>query len=143
MEIKIAETSQEIDNCYSVMLQLRPHLTRPEFVSRIQAQMQNGYILVFVKNHHQIVSLAGCRIGNNLAWGRFLYIDDLVSDANHRSQGWCKYIFRWLLDYAKSNHCQQIHLDSGIQRLEAHQFYLHEGMEMTGYHFFLQLSRSG
>ncbi|EDN67158.1 GCN5-related N-acetyltransferase [Beggiatoa sp. PS] len=41
-----------------------------------------------------------------------------------------------MLNYAKSNHCQQIHLDSGIQRLEAHQFYLHEGMEMTGYHFF-------
>lgn len=29
----------------------------------------------------------------------------------------------------------QMHLDSGLQRLDAHRFYEREGVKKTGYHF--------
>jgi hypothetical protein len=31
--------------------------------------------------------------------------------------------------------CEQMHLDSGIQRTEAHRFYQREGMTMASLHF--------
>ena len=39
------------------------------------------------------------------------------------------------IKYAAKEGCLQLHLDSGIQRKEAHRFYEREGMTITGFHF--------
>ena len=44
-------------------------------------------------------------------------------------------LLRWLGHYARSHECKQLHLDSGVQRLDAHRFYEREGLEATSLHF--------
>lgn len=39
------------------------------------------------------------------------------------------------MDFAAKAGCEQVHLDSGIQRTEAHRFYEGEGMERVSVHF--------
>ncbi|MGD8690350.1 MAG: GNAT family N-acetyltransferase, partial [Gammaproteobacteria bacterium] len=47
----------------------------------------------------------------------------------------------WLVGYAASNGCDQLHLDSGTQRKDAHRFYEREGLDMTSLHFCRKVPR--
>lgn len=135
MEPCLATTDAEIEACFPVMVQLRPHLRREEFVQRVRAQQADGYRLAYLAVDGEPVAVAGYRFGQNFAWGRFLYVDDLVTSAQHRSKGYGGILLRWLVQEAKAHGCQQLHLDSGVQRHDAHRFYRREGMELSSYHF--------
>lgn len=88
MKIRIAKTDTEIAACYPVLRELRPHITESEFLSRVRAQEKGGYLLAFVKEASGQVAVAGFRIGENLAWGGFLYFDDLITHPTYRSKGY-------------------------------------------------------
>lgn len=133
--IKIATTDNEINNCYAVMSQLRPHISQDAFLTKVRDQMQDNYHLAYVESDTQVVACAGFRYSQNLAWDKFLYVDDLITDDMHRSKGYGKQLLDWLIEQARSNGCMQLHLDSGMQRIDAHRFYDREGMDKTGYHF--------
>ena len=135
MKIRQAGTDKEIVACYPVMRELRPHIPDIEFVNRVRRQEKAGYRLVFVEVDNDIVAIAGFRVGESLSWGRFLYVDDLVTSSKHRSKGFGAKLLSWLRDYAVAENCQQLHLDSGIHREGAHRFYEREGMSKTGIHF--------
>ncbi|VAW84538.1 Histone acetyltransferase HPA2 and related acetyltransferases [hydrothermal vent metagenome] len=143
MKIVVAETEQAIAACFPVMFELRPHLIQETFVERIRQQQSQGYRLAYLELtgeptgevSGQPVALAGFRISNNLAWGKFLYVDDLVTSAKHRSHGYGKALLNWLNEYAIQEGCSQLHLDSGVQRKEAHRFYQREQVIVTGFHF--------
>lgn len=139
MNICIAETDTEIAACFPIMRELRPHIQEDEFVPRIKHQQKDGYRLVFIKDGNTVVAVAGIRIGENLAWGRFLYVDDLVTSANHRSNGYGTNMLIWLREYALDEGCHQLHLDSGMHREDAHRFYVREGMSKAGIHFVYNL----
>ena len=142
MIIRTAETYEDVAACYPVMQELRPHVPESEFVSRVRSQEKCGYRLAVVEDNHKIVAVAGFRIGENFAWGRFLYVDDLVTSDKHRSNGYGARLLSWLREWAIAEGCQQLHLDSGIQREDAHRFYEREGMSKAGFHFVETLSPS-
>ena len=52
-----------------------------------------------------------------------------------RSQGYGAKLLRELHRHARELGCQELHLDSGLQRLDAQRFYVREGMTITSYHF--------
>lgn len=121
------------------MAELRTHLVRAEFLPRVRRQMQDGFRLAFVEDRGVVVAVAGYRITENLFHGRFLYVDDLVTTAARRSEGHGKVLFNWLVEQARGNECQALELDSGVQRFDAHRFYLREGMQIRSHHFSLPL----
>ena len=135
MDIQIAETDTNISACYPVMRELRPHLEEAEFRPLVRKLENAGYRLAFVRQPEGVVAVAGFWIRENLAWGRFMYVDDLVTLASHRSQGIGSRLLTWLREYAVQEGCRQLHLDSGTQRKDAHRFYDREGMSLFGYHF--------
>lgn len=135
MTIRLALTDADIASAYPVMQELRPRLMREEFVARVQRQGAFGYRIAFSEQAAGVVATAGFRIGESLSWGRFLYVDDLVTLSAHRSQGHGARLLAWLREYAVREGCEQLHLDSGIQRKDAHRFYEREGMAMAAYHF--------
>lgn len=140
-EISLATSDAEIAACFPVMHELRQTLTEAEFVARVRRQQHGGYQLAQVRGAAGPVALAGFRYSENLAWGPFLYVDDLVTLASERSHGHGARLIAWLADLARQHGCSQLHLDSGVQRFAAHRFYLREGMSITGHHFGLELGR--
>lgn len=142
MEISIAKSDAEILACYPVMRELRPHVTEESFVERVRKQEKSGYILACLRDSGSPAAVAGFRLGENLAWGRFLYIDDLVTLPAQRSRGFGSELLKWLTDYAAEQGCDQLHLDSGMQRKDAHRFYEREGMQRAGYHFAMSISNT-
>ena len=135
MNINLANSDAEIASCYAVMRELRPHIVEESFVSRVRFQQQYGYMLAYVQEASAPIAVAGFRIGQSLSWGRFLYVDDLVTLPDHRSRGYGAALLSWLADFAAEQDCEQLHLDSGIQRKDAHRFYEREGIALIGYHF--------
>ena len=133
--IRIAETDADIEACFDVMQQLRPHLIPPDFVSRVRRQMRDGYTLAFLQSGGATCAVAGYRIIENLANGRVLYVDDLVTDAGRRSEGFGEMLFEWLVEQASEQNCATLELDSGVQRHGAHRFYLTHRMHISSYHF--------
>ena len=139
MPIIHPETDSDIAACFAVMRQLRSQLSEDEFVPRILVQVAQGYRLALCDADGRPVAVAGYRVLENLAWGRFLYVDDLVTDEGARSQGHGERLFEWLVAEAKRLGCGQLHLDSGVQRFAAHRFYLRQRMDITSHHFALRL----
>lgn len=142
MTIHIAITDAEIAACYPVMRELRPHIAEDQFLARVRSQESAGYRLAYVQAPMGVVAVAGFRMGENLAWGRFLYIDDLVTLLEHRSKGYGSQLLSWLKEEAAKEGCDQMHLDSGIQRKDAHRFYEREGMTLASLHFVVKIASS-
>ena len=136
-----AETESAILRCFPVMSQLRPHLIESEFVARVSRQQERGYKLAYLETDSQLRALAGYRYAENLPWGRFCYVDDLVTDSAGRSKGFGQKLFAWLVAQAREAGCEQLHLDSGVQNFDAHRFYLTQRMAIASHHFSLRLSR--
>jgi GNAT superfamily N-acetyltransferase len=139
MHYRFAETDEEILACYPVMAELRPHIVKQEFVNQVRRQQQHGYWLAYLEEGEDIQAVVGFRIGESLAWGRYLYVDDLVSRAAVRSQGYGQELFTWVVDFAQSEGCAALHLDSGVQNFAAHRFYLRNNMIIASHHFRLAL----
>lgn len=139
MKVKLLSTAEEIQAAYPVMEQLRPLIPAADFTPRVLQQMQDGYRLAGVIDNDQITCLAGYRIQENLAMGRHLYVDDLVTKESTRSKGHGKAMMDWLKKEARDAGCGQLHLDSGSQRHLAHRFYFREGLLIHSYHFAMAL----
>ena len=137
--IALAKTDAEISRCYPVIHELRPHLSAADFLNRAKHQMAQGYRLAFLEAEGEIRSVAGYRTAETLCWGKFLYVDDLVTRTADQRTGYGGKLFDWLLAEAAREACEQLHLDSGVQRFGAHRFYLNKGMDITSHHFALKL----
>lgn len=133
--VKLATTDDEIMACFDVMSQLRTHLKRDEFLATIREMMAGGYQLAYIMDNDKVISNAGFRIAHSLYMGRHLYVDDLISDQKSRSHGHGHILMTWLTELAKSKDCKFVHLDSGVQRADAHRFYLNQGMRISCFHF--------
>lgn len=141
MKIRTAASEAEIRACYPAMHELRPHLAEDDFVAQVQRQMQrHGYVLVYIALKEQVVAAAGFRVAEFLAWGKTFYLDDLVTLSAARQQGYGGKLLDWLLAKARELGCQQFHLDSGVQRHDAHRLYLNKKLQITSHHFAKVLS---
>jgi GNAT superfamily N-acetyltransferase len=140
VDVRIAESDEQIGACWAVMHELRPHVDRASFVGRVRRQeRQSGYRLAYRAEDGRPVAVAGFRLLENLAWGRFLYVDDLVTAGAARSKGHGAALLGWLRAHARSLGCDALHLDSGVQRIDAHRFYEREGMARSSYHFMIKI----
>jgi GNAT superfamily N-acetyltransferase len=135
LTLKIAGTDQEIDACFPVMTELRPHLKRDSFVKTIREMERDGYRLAFLADSERILAVAGYRVKRMLCCEPFLYVDDLVTTASERGRGHGARFLTWLVEEARREGCAQLHLDSGLQREDAHRFYRKNGMVVSGLHF--------
>lgn len=138
--VKIMNSDAEIMSTVHTLKQLRPHLAEEEFIGRIRRlQDTYGYHLVAVIENGEVKAAAGYRITESLAWGKYLYVDDLITEESGRRKGYAKILWDWLISQAKENDCEQFHLDSGVHRHDAHRFYLKSGLDITCHHFQMSL----
>jgi GNAT superfamily N-acetyltransferase len=123
------------------MAALRPAYTdEAQFVERVDAvQRAEGYRLVgvFEESAAHALAVAGFRVGHMLAWGRFLYVDDLSTLPEARRRGYGRLLLDWLAEEARRLDCEQLHLDSGVgsDRIDAHRLYFNAGLAITSFHF--------
>jgi GNAT superfamily N-acetyltransferase len=138
--IRIAESDDDIERCFPVMHHLRPHLVEEEFVPRVRRTHPNGFHLAFLEEDGAVRAVAGYRYLDLLVSGLTLYVDDLVTDPEHRSSRHGAALLTWLKGQAREHGCEKLTLDSGVHREAAHRFYFRERMTIAGYHFAVQVA---
>lgn len=111
-----------------------------EFVEHVDTVLRPaGYRLVaiFTPDREHAAAVAGFRVGNSLAWGHYLYVDDLSTAADGRRQGYAGALLDWLIDEGQRLGCDQLHLDSntGAERFDAHRLYYNHGLAIYSHHF--------
>ncbi|HET6992075.1 MAG TPA: GNAT family N-acetyltransferase [Bacteroidia bacterium] len=140
MKIKLAATDTDLLLCFPAMQALRPFLKKEDFLPRIKRLMKGGYQIAFVLLPDGTVpAVAGFRFEEMLHRGNSIYIDDLSTLEESRSKGYGGMLIDYLINLAKEKEMHSIHLDSGVQRFDAHRFYLKKKFNITSHHFALQL----
>lgn len=138
--IRYVETATEIAACYGLMRQLRPHLgSASEFVERWSRQLSAGYRVIALWHEAAPVALVGFRIQENLARGRHLYVDDLVTDETMRGKGNGHVLMERLKEEVRAQGCTTLVLDTPLTNTLGHRFYYRHGFLATALRFTLTL----
>jgi len=121
-------------DAFPVMAQLRTHLDEESYLESLREMTDDGYRLFAASVDGKIVALAGVRIQLNMYDGRHVWVDELVTDADHRSEGHGLELLSFVEEWAAENDCELVALSSGLQREDAHRFYEERaGMDRASY----------
>jgi GNAT superfamily N-acetyltransferase len=139
MEVQIAKSDNDINKCWEVIKQLRPHLNKEDFLSVIKEMISEGYILAFIEKGEKAVAAIGFRYLQFLYIGKHYYIDDLSTLENEQGKGYAGVLLDFVFDLAKEKGFKAVTLDSGYQRNKAHRLYLNKGFTLNSHHFVKQI----
>jgi ribosomal protein S18 acetylase RimI-like enzyme len=130
------DSDQDYQASFDVMRELRPHLTDvATFAAQARRQAEHGYRLLGVWQDDQVKALAGYRLQENLLYGRFLYVDDLVTAADARRHGLGATLIDALRDEARKQGCTNFVLDTALSNALGQRFYYRQGLLALGMHF--------
>ncbi|EHK65413.1 GNAT family N-acetyltransferase [Achromobacter arsenitoxydans] len=130
------ETPEELRACLPLMRALRPHLSdEADFIQRIGRMRQEHYRLLAAVQDGAAIALAGYRHQENLIYGRFLYIDDLVVDESRRGGRWGARLIGALDELARDSGCDRLVLDTGLGNALAQRFYFRQGLLTSAIRF--------
>jgi ribosomal protein S18 acetylase RimI-like enzyme len=130
--LRHADVETDLRACFRVMHQLRPHLAdEDDFLARMHRMRSEGYRLLAAWHGGTALALAGYRLQENLVYGSFLYVDDLVTDAPARGDRWGARLLEALTTVAAEAGCACLVLDTGLSNARAQRFYFREGL-LTG-----------
>ena len=144
INIRIAEGEADVRACFPLMQQLRPHLENEDaFVDRWQPQTAEGYRILALWQDGHPAALAGFRVQHNMIHGRFLYVDDLVTDTDARSSGHGTRLIDRLQAEARAAGCRRLTLDAALDNVFGHRFYYRQGLLARGLHFGIPVRQEG
>lgn len=120
---------------------LRPHLVDVnQFVNQVnKTQRAEGYRMlgVFETGKTQAVAVCGFRVRTNLASGKHLHIDDLITVPQCRSKGYANLLLDRVYEIAKQEGASKVQAASNVggERASAHRLYFDQGFAITAHHF--------
>jgi ribosomal protein S18 acetylase RimI-like enzyme len=123
--------------CLPVLRELRPHLgSEADVVAQLARQAAEGYrLLAAVGPGEAVLALAGWRFMENTVYGRFLYVDDLITAATARGDGLGAKLLDALAARGRAAGCTRLVLDSGVTNSAAHRFYFRQRLTVGALHF--------
>jgi ribosomal protein S18 acetylase RimI-like enzyme len=127
--LRHAESDREVAACFPVMAVLRPHLgSAEELVARVAHQRAAGYRILAVWRGDAPLALAGYRVEENLIHGRFVYVDDLVTQESERRRGLGARLLAAVAAEGRREGCARLVLDTALDNVLAHRFYYRQGL---------------
>lgn len=127
--VRPVTAEDDVRALFGLMAQLRPQLQGADaFVDYWRRQAASGYRLVVVEEGATAQALVSYRVQENLVHGRFLYVEDLVTDAGARGRGHGERLMAWLREQARVRGCAKLVLDTGLDNVLAHRFYYRCGL---------------
>ena len=134
-EIRELTTESEWRDAYPVVSQLREDPSETGYLERLQEMREEGYHLFAVVTADEMVAVAGAGVRTNFYNGRHLFVSDLVTREDRRSEGHGAAMMAFLEEWARERGYESITLESGLWREDAHRFYEELDMEKFCYTF--------
>ena len=121
-------TTHELELAYSILLELRPELSRDDFIAVYnEAAARDQYQIVGLFADNTLAGVMGFRVLLDYVHGKHVYVDDLVVTEKSRSKGAGAYLLNFAEDFARQNQCKKIRLCTGIDNEKGKRFYEREG----------------
>ncbi|MPQ67100.1 MULTISPECIES: GNAT family N-acetyltransferase [unclassified Pseudomonas] len=141
LEYALVENKSQCRECFAVMQELRPHLTDADsFVEQVFRQGEQGFRLLALREHGQVIGLAGFRVAENTLYGRFVYVDDLVVTASQQRRELGAGLLEEVRRHTRALGYRYLVLDTGMHMPLAQRFYFRQGLLAKGMHFSQDLS---
>jgi len=121
--------------------ELRHVLDNATLARRLAAAQAQGYRVIAASDGETMVGALGCRVIDDLCWGRSLFVDDLVVTETRRGAGIGASLLQAARDLAADEDCAHLRLCSGLARTDAHRFYETQGMTGRSLHFVQSLEQ--
>jgi len=130
MEYGIAKRT-DLENIIKLYRQFYPDVDifadlKMEEANKVWDEIEKYNIKYFIakKDGDILAACYICIIPNLTHNGKSIgYIENVITDENHRRKGIGKKLIEMAIEYAKENKCYKVVLQSGIKRTEAHKFY--------------------
>ncbi|CDQ40587.1 MULTISPECIES: GNAT family N-acetyltransferase [Virgibacillus] len=124
LTIKELQSKHEMMEAFPVMKQLRTHLDEETYLElSLEAKEKDRYKMFALLDEGEIIAVTGFKPMVTLYYGRFVWVCDLVTDKNKRSNGYGEKLLSYVHNWAKANNYESVALSSGLQRTDAHRFY--------------------
>ncbi|MFO2465583.1 GNAT family N-acetyltransferase [Pseudomonas sp. 15FMM2] len=134
------EDQQAFQASFDLMRVLRPHIANPaSYAAQLARQTEQGYRLLAAWDGDYMAGLAGYRELENLLYGRFIYVDDLVVRPELQRSGLGGQLLAAVRQEAEQCHCDHLVLDTGLHMPLAQRFYFRQGLLARGMHFIQDL----
>ncbi|MFC7306222.1 GNAT family N-acetyltransferase [Streptomyces monticola] len=139
--VDIDPADPRLEAVFPVLQELRPHLTAEEFRALYEEGRGTGlqYTAAF-GDDGSCLGVIGWHVVVTTVQGRTMYVDDLVVSAAVRSGGVGRALLGHVEERAREGGCNALRLDSGTQRVQAHRFYMREGLTIGAFHFIKPLN---
>ena len=125
MQIQELTTLEQWREAYPVMHELRLDLNQGDYLDLLKVMITEAYRMFALRDDaNEIVALAGIAVLTNFYYGRHVWVYDLVTAGAARSRGYGAQLLGFVEELAREEKCQTIALSSGMQRVDAHRFYL-------------------
>lgn len=134
-EVKHLTSEEEWKTAFPAILSLRPALTIDDFLVARAFCIEGGYRLFGLKSYEKIVCIAGISVRPHISGKRQLEIEDFATHPEHKRSGYGRELVEWIINYARSEECFRIKLNSALHRQDAHLFYKAIGFSETGCRF--------
>jgi len=139
--IQIANSDEDILKCRRAVQALRPLLVDELYEEAVRRTLADNRQMIFVEEDGEAAAVAVFETGHSLFRGKYIYIDDLSTLPEARGKGYAGQLLDWIIDYARREGFDEVHLDSGVSqaRTDAHRLYLNKRMQVTSLHFALKV----
>ncbi len=132
--IFIVKNKLDLERCFSIMQELRPHLTFESYISIYEeSNTRDGYEIVAIEQENKILALMGYRFLWDYVRGKHVYIDDLVVTEKRRSSGLGAELLKFAEDVMIKNNCTTLRLCTGINNHRGILFYDKNGWSKKAY----------
>lgn len=138
---RIAElvTIEEMLKNYDLLAQLSPQVSREAYESMVNEMKAQGYRMVGVFDGERCIGMSGFWIATKFYSGKYIELDNVVIDKDHRGRGVGKLLCDWVVSEGRKAGCQTAMLDAYVENKDAHRFYFREGFVLRGFHFLQKL----
>jgi len=131
MEFRLIETEEQAVQVFPVMRELREALDVDGFLNLLEAaRRESGYRLLGAYENDQCLGLMGYRVLTDFVHGRHLYIDDLVTSKERRSQGLGSHFLERAKHIARLEGCGRLRLCTGVANERGKRFYEKNGWDL-------------
>ncbi|MFN5063391.1 MAG: GNAT family N-acetyltransferase [Pseudomonadota bacterium] len=140
-QVRELTTDQDWREAWPVVNAMRPYVLLEPFLAMREEHIADGTRLFGLIKDQAVVSVAAIRISLHLSGERELYVKDLVTLEQYRSQGLGAELMSFLERLAISYNCFRLMLHSAQHREDAHRFYNKAGYHQHATVFIKELKR--
>lgn len=105
----------------------------------LRLQDQPGYQVAGIEEDGKVVACVAFRVAESLSYGRHVSIEEIATLEAYRGRGFGRVLMDHVREAGLKNGCKSLHLNSGLARAATRRFYHLYGMDISSFHFRMQM----